>query len=277
VITASDYLITKEKFDIIECKECTLRFTSPIPSETEIDIFYKSDEYISHSDKGKSLINKIYKIVQKITLRSKRQIVEKMVTEQNGTFLDFGCGSGDFLHTMQQSGWKVSGVEVNESARKIAEYKLEISISSPNEFLNDDIKYDVITMWHSLEHLHDLKKYLQKITTSLNTNGVLMIALPNYLSFDAKHYKENWAAYDVPRHLYHFSFESIVNLLNEFGFKLIKYRHLPFDPFYVSLLSELFVKRERNIISAMWIGLKSYLGGAKNARKGSSILYIFKK
>ena len=167
VITASDYLVTKEQFDIIECKECTFRFTSPIPIETEIDNFYKSNEYISHSDKGKSIINKIYKVVQKITLRSKRKIVEKMFTEQKGTLLDFGCGNGDFLHTMQQSGWKVSGVEVNESARKIAEDKLSIGISSPNEFLKDDTNYDVITMWHSLEHLHEIKKYLQNIFLKL--------------------------------------------------------------------------------------------------------------
>jgi hypothetical protein len=163
------------------------------------------------------------------------------------------------------------------TARKIAENKLGIDIITPNEFLKDDEKYDIITMWHSLEHLHNLKNYIHNITTSLSANGVLMMAVPNYESIDAKYYKENWAAYDVPRHLYHFSFESMVKLFNEFGLKLIKYRQLPFDPFYVSLLSEISIKGGKNIIRAIWVGIKTYLDGAINAKRGSSILYIFKK
>jgi len=276
-ITAIDYLVTKGQFDILECKDCKLRFTSPIPDENEMSKYYKSDEYISHSEEGNSLINKIYKIVQKITLRSKKKTAEKYFNNKKGSVLDFGCGTGDFLNTMKKSGWSVTGVEIDESARKIAEGKIGNCISYPSEFLNDSKKYDVITLWHSLEHLYDLKKCVQKISTSLNANGVLIIAVPNYQSLDAEYYIENWAAYDVPRHLYHFTFKSMTRLFNEYGYEIINCKQLPFDPFYVSLLSEVSVKGKRIIFSAIWIGLKSYIGGVINAKRGSSILYVLKK
>ena len=277
VLTASDYLVSKEKFNILECKNCSLRFTSPIPNEQNIEKYYKSDEYISHFEKGDSLINKIYKIVQKFTLRLKKQQVENQFNRQQGSLLDIGCGTGDFLYTMKNSDWAVSGVEVNKDACKIAEEKVGNNILSPNEFLSGNNKYDVITMWHSLEHLYDLKKYVKKIINSINENGLLFIAVPNYQSIDAKYYKENWAAYDVPRHLYHFSFKAMEQLFNENGYAIVSYKYLPFDPFYVSILSETAVKEKHNILVGIFIGLKSFIGGIFNTKKASSILYVLKK
>lgn len=277
ILSATDYLVTKEQFSILECRNCTLRFTSPIPDVDNIKKYYKSDEYISHLGKGNSIINKLYKIVQKITLRSKKRKIEKIINGKVGSLLDIGCGTGDFLNKMKLSGWKVGGVEVNENARLIAEKTVGISINSPNSFLKSNEKYDVITMWHSLEHLYDLKNYVIKIDNSLNENGLLVIAVPNYQSTDAKYYKENWAAYDGPRHLYHFSYNAMEKLFFEYGYKILSYSQLPFDPFYVSLLSEISVKGNKNIIIAMCIGLKSYLQGCRDARNGSSILYILKK
>lgn len=271
-LTAIDNLVTKDKFNIWECKECSCRFTSPIPNEREIGKYYESDEYISHSEKGTSLIDKIYKIVQKITLRSKKRKVENLFNREAGFLLDIGCGTGDFLYTMKSAGWKVAGVEVNPIARKIAEEKISTSVFSPSEFFKSNNKYNAITMWHSLEHLHNLKDYVQKIIDSLNKNGILLIAVPNYQSFDANYYKENWAAYDVPRHLYHFSFEAMEKLFDEFGFKIIEYKQLPFDPFYISMLSN----SDKKIIKALLIGLRSYLLGCRDPKKGSSILYILK-
>lgn len=276
-LTASDYLVSKEKFNIIECKKCSLRFTSPIPIEQNIEKYYKSDEYISHSEEGDSLINKIYKIVQKFTLRSKKRLVDNQFNRQHGSLLDIGCGTGDFLYTMKNSGWTVNGVEVNKDASKIAEEKVGDNIFSPNEFLSSNNKYDVITMWHSLEHLFDLKKYVVKTIESLNENGILLIAIPNYQSIDAEYYKENWAAYDVPRHLYHFSYKALEKLFNEYGYTILSYKQLPFDSFYVSLLSETAVKEKYNILVGIFIGLKSFICGIFCTKKASSILYVLKK
>ena len=111
----------------------------------------------------------------------------------------------------------------------------------------------------------------------LNKDGLLCIAVPNYTSFDAKYYKQNWAAYDVPRHLYHFSPQAMQILFEKYEYSIIDYKQLPFDPFYIALLSELSVIKSKNIIRAFWIGLRSYIKGLFNAKQGSSVLYILKR
>ena len=277
VFTASDYLVSGESFEIMECNDCSLRFTSPIPDENEIGKYYKSDKYISHAKRVTSIFDLVYKIVQKFTLRSKRKTVERIAQEKSGTLLDIGCGTGDFINVMKQSGWNINGVEINESARSLAEENIGKTIFSQNDFFNSEKKYDVITLWHSLEHLNTLTRFLEKISISLNANGVVLIAVPNYQSFDAEHYQQDWAAYDLPRHLYHFSPEAMVKLMEKFNFELIQSRQLPFDPFYVSLLSEMSVRKKHNIIKALLVGWKSYWKGKQNEERGSSILYIFKR
>jgi len=276
VLTAEDYLVSNESFEIMECNDCSLRFTSPIPAENEIGTYYESDDYISHTGKGNSIINQIYRIVQYFTLWSKKKKVIKYSQRKSGSILDIGCGTGKFLKTMKQSGWKITGVEINETARRIAKNNTCSVILSQADLFESKQKYDIITLWHSLEHLYDLKKYLNIISTSLNADGIIMVAVPNYQSFDAKYYKQDWAAYDTPRHLYHFSFEAMVKLMKKINFKLIQSKQLPFDPFYVSLLSELSVRKKHNIIKALFVGWKSYWQGQKDVEKGSSILYVFK-
>ncbi len=277
ILKVSDYRGSGEQFTIWECKKCSLRFTSPIPDENHIQKYYETNSYVSHSAQPDSIIDKIYKLVQKITLRSKKSSVEKWSDVKCGATLDIGCGTGDFLNKMKMSGWEVEGIEVNQSARQIAQNKINKNILAPKDFLKSDNQFDVITLWHSLEHLHDLHKYVGQIKGSLKQNGTLFVAVPNYNSFDAEYYRSNWAAYDVPRHLYHFSFESMKILLKEYGFELMKYRQLPFDPFYISLMSETAVKNKGSIIRASWIGLRSFVSGLFNPKKGSSILYIIRK
>ncbi|MEE8340802.1 MAG: class I SAM-dependent methyltransferase [Candidatus Neomarinimicrobiota bacterium] len=276
ILTTLDYLISKESFDIINCSNCSLRFTSPIPNEEDSSIYYRSDDYISHTVKSNSVINIIYKFVQHFTLRSKRKIVRRITQKKVGTLLDIGCGAGNFLRIMLQSGWAVTGVEINKEARALAKINTESVIMDQTEYFESEQKYDVITLWHSLEHLHELEKYLNKICISLNTDGVVIIAVPNYKSFDAEYYQHEWAAYDVPRHLYHFSFEAMVKLMKKFNFELLRSKQLPFDPYYVSLLSETKVRKKKNIVRALLVGWKSYWQGHKNKERGSSILYIFK-
>ncbi len=277
VLTTSDYLVSGESFDIVECNECTLRFTSPIPAESEIGKYYKSEKYISHTKRVTSIFDLVYRIVRKYTLRSKRKTVVQFAQKQSGTLIDIGCGTGDFLMKMKNNGWEICGVEVNQEARKLAESNTGSTIMNQKEFFQSEQKYDVITFWHSLEHLHELKTYLQKISISLNANGVAIIAVPNYNSYDAEYYQKDWSAYDAPRHLYHFSSKSMINLMGSFNFKLIHNKQMPFDPFYLALLSEMSVRKKHNIIKALWIGWKSYLKGKKDANMGSSILYVFKK
>lgn len=277
VLTASDYLVSSESFEIMECNDCSLRFTSPIPDRNEIGNYYESDKYISHAKRVTSIFDIVYKIVRKFTLRSKRKIVKRISPKQSGTLLDIGCGTGNFLKTMKQSGWEINGVEINDTARKIAKKNTSSVILNQADFFKSEQKYDVITLWHSLEHLNTLTRFLEKISISLNANGVVMIAVPNYQSFDAEYFKQDWAAYDVPRHLYHFSFEAIVKFMEKFKFELIQSKQLPFDPFYVALLSELSVRKKHNIIKALLVGWQSYWQGRKDAERGSSILYIFSR
>lgn len=277
VLTAVDYLVSHESFNILECSDCTLRFTSPIPNKSDINKYYQSDNYISHTGVGNTVINKVYKFVKYFTLRSKKKKVQRFSGKKIGSILDIGCGTGEFLKTMKQANWEVSGIENNEFARNHADTNVGLTIMNQSDFFASAQNYDVITLWHSLEHLYDLKKYLNKISISLNFNGVVMIAVPNYQSYDAEYFMQDWAAYDVPRHLYHFSFDSIVNLLWQNNFQLIKSSQLPFDPYYISLLSELSVRRKQNIFKAILIGMSSYLAGRKDEKKGSSILYIFRK
>ncbi len=276
VLNTSDYLVSGESFDIMECDNCSLRFTSPIPNEEDIGKYYKSDKYISHAKRVTSTFDIVYKIVRRFTLRSKQKIVKRIAPKQNGALLDIGCGTGEFLKTMKQSGWAITGVEVSKEARELAEVNTDSIIMNPIEYFNSEQKYDVITLWHSLEHLHELEKYLNKISISLNTYGVVIIAVPNYKSLDAKYYQQDWAAYDVPRHLYHFSFEAMMKLMKKFKFELIQSKQMPFDPFYVSLLSEFSVIKKHNIIKALLVGWKTYWQGRKDFKKGSSILYILK-
>ncbi len=276
VLTASDYLVSGESFEIMECNDCSLRFTSPIPDSNEVVNYYESDKYISHVKRVTSIFETVYKIVRKFTLCSKRKIVKRISQKKSGSVLDIGCGTGEFLKTMKQSGWEITGVEVNEEARKLADVNTNSVILTQTEFIESTQKYDLITLWHSFEHLHELDKYLNKIFTSLNANGVVIIAVPNYKSFDAEYYQHNWAAYDVPRHLYHFSPEAMVKLMEKFNFKLMQSKQLPFDPFYVSLLSETSVRLRRNVVKAMLVGWKSYWQGRRDSKKGSSILYILK-
>ena len=277
ILTANDYLVSNENFDILHCSNCTLRITSPKPNINELSKYYNSEEYISHKKEGQSFINKIYKIVQRMSLVKKRRLIEKYFGDEKGSLLDIGCGTGDFIKVMQKAGWQISGVEPDENARRIAKELSGIQIYSTEEHFYDTIKYDIITMWHSLEHIHDLNEQISKIDELLNSDGMLYIAVPNYTSFDARYYKQNWAAYDVPRHLYHFSPVAMQKLFEKYEYSIIGYKQLPFDPFYISLLSELSVIKSKNIIRAFWIGLRSYLNGLINSKRSSSVLYIFKR
>ena len=270
-----DYFLTGESFEISRCIECGFKFTNPVPRETDLQKYYESDEYISHSNTSKGLINRIYQSVRKYSIKKKVRIsTSKLV---RGEALDIGCGTGDFLKEMSNSGWNVKGIEPNDVARNsaIKNYGLDIySESQLFEFRENC--FDVITMWHVLEHVYDLKKHLTQIRMILRKEGRLVIALPNADSLDAKIYKSFWAAYDVPRHLYHFNQSSFRRLMEEFDFEIVTIKPMVFDSFYISILSEKYRHGEINYLSSFFNGLKSDLYGLSDKKYYSSLIYVLR-
>lgn len=265
-----DYTVSKESYEVMLNKEYDMLVTSPVPSNLET--YYLSDSYISHTDSKKSIIDRIYQLVKNYTLKKKLKLINSFNTETK-TILDVGAGTGDFLKVCKKNNWKTNGIEPSEKARKIA--------SDKNIKLNDDIsnikdeKFDVITLWHVLEHIPNLFEYIKQLKLLLKPNGVLIIAVPNYKSYDAKYYKEYWAAFDVPRHLWHFSKTSIEKLFSNINMNVKKILPMKFDSFYVSLLSEKYKNKKSKSFKAFLIGLKSNLNAKRNGEY-SSLIYIIK-
>lgn len=278
VFSAKDNTVSHKMFPVWECSACTARFTQDIPEQDAIGAFYASENYISHSDTKEGFINKAYHAVRKRTLIAKMKLVQHKTGKQQGNILDIGCGTGAFLHTMQSAGWKCTGLEPDETARRKAASLNQVNaLPSPEIFNLSPGGFDAITMWHVLEHVHQLHEYVAQLKKLLSVNGKLFIAVPNYTSNDAQVYKENWAAYDVPRHLYHFSPQSIKVLMNMHGLQVIKMKPMWFDSFYVSMLSEQYKNGKGNIIGACWNGLVSNINSFFNREKCSSVIYIIKK
>lgn len=268
-----DHMITKEEFTIQKCLDCDFHFTNPRPTEEINGEYYKSENYISHSSSNKGIINKLYNVVRNYTLKRKRRIIENLTNERN--LLDIGCGTGHFLNECKQNDWNISGLEPDEDARNFTKKHFNFSTEPiENLYSKKEKSFDVVTMWHVLEHVYHLQKDVSQIVSLIKENGYFVIAVPNRESFDANYYKNYWAAYDVPRHLYHFSENNIVELMQQYDLQHIKTLPMKFDSFYVSMLSEKYKKG--SIVKAFWIGLLSNLK-AKNGGGYSSHIYIFKK
>ncbi len=274
-LKAKDYTVTGEIFPIQKCKNCTGAFTNDVPASPEIGAYYQSENYISHSDTSKGLVNSLYHKVRNHTLHSKKRLVLNSTQKQSGHVLDIGCGTAAFLNTMKNAGWQITGVEPDATAREKAHALYNIS-PLPSEDLKTlpGQSFDAITLWHVLEHVHDLHGYLHQIKTLLKPNGKIFIAVPNYTAFDARHYHEYWAAYDVPRHLYHFSPKSIAVLMNMHQLNVVALKPMWFDSFYVSLLSEKYKTGRTNLLSACITGFFSNLKAGFNTQKCSSVIYI---
>lgn len=277
-LSAKDNTVSQANFAIWHCDQCSVRFTQDVPEQEAIGAYYASDNYVSHSDTQEGFINKLYHLIRKRTLAAKLKLVTAETGKQSGKILDVGCGTGAFLNTMQQAGWNCTGLEPDEAARSKARalYNIEAQPSERIYSLQPQT-YDAISLWHVLEHVHELHEYVDQLKNLLAVNGRLFIAVPNYTSHDAAVYKENWAAYDVPRHLYHFSPASMKKLMNAHGLEVKKMKPMWFDSFYVSMLSEQYKNGKGNIISAFMIGLVSNIKTLFNHQKCSSVIYIISK
>jgi 2-polyprenyl-3-methyl-5-hydroxy-6-metoxy-1,4-benzoquinol methylase len=273
-LICQDFTVSKKKFPIVTCGACGFAFTSPRPEENELGRYYESDEYISHSNTSKGLISSLYQRVRKHTLAKKLQLVNR--ESPKGLLLDIGCGTGEFLNTVKKDGWKTLGIEPSLSARKqgIEKYQLDVREESGLNNLAPG-SFDVITMWHVMEHVPHLRDRVKKLQELLKDGGVLIVAVPNRTSHDAEHYKEFWAAYDVPRHLWHFRPQDMRALMDQNGFEVKNILPMKFDSFYVSMLSEKYKTGKNRLIAAVWRG---WISNRKAGKEGSSsLIYIIRK
>ena len=276
VLVAEDHTVSHERFPIWHCGQCTLRFTQDAPTAEAIGPYYQSEEYISHSNTSKGLINGLYQRVRAITLSQKLSLVRRVSGLPSGSLLDVGCGTGEFLNTMSQAGWATRGLEPDEGARSFAKTHYGLDVDDTSELFSLANPYDVITLWHVLEHVHELHPYLDQLRGLIGKTGVLLIAVPNYTSPDAKSYGSAWAAYDVPRHLYHFSPASMERLLAQHGITVTEMLPMPFDGFYVSMLSEKYRGggKADELLGGVRRGLETLAAGAKAATRSSSVIYV---
>jgi len=277
-LTAKDHTVSQQEFAIWHCADCTVRFTQDVPEQDAIGPYYQSDNYISHSDTKKGLVNTLYHTVRKRTLDKKKALIIEQVGMTKGELLDIGCGTGAFLHTMKTAGWGITGLEPDDTARAKAAELYQIHPQTPEQlFQLKPASYHAITMWHVLEHVHELHAYIKQLANLITPQGKIFIAVPNYTSTDATIYQENWAAYDVPRHLYHFSPASIKKLLSMHNLQLTAIKPMWYDSFYVSMLSEQYRNGKGNMVKAFWNGLRSNLKTMTDKNKCSSVIYIISK
>ena len=270
-LTTKDYFLTKEEFSLELDTHYDMLVTKPQPKN--LDKYYQTSNYISHTDRSTNFFEKIYSIIKKYTLHKKTKLINQF--SNNGkTLLDIGCGTGEFLVTAKKENWTIFGVEPNKQAREKAVSKT-LNVVENLEKLGQQ-KFNVISLWHVMEHLPDLKNQIKKITNLLAEEGTLIIAVPNFKSNDAIHYKEYWAAYDTPRHLWHFSQNAISELFKEQNFKIIKTLPMKFDSYYVSLLSEKYKNGKQNYFKAIYQGwLSNYK--ANRTSEYSSLTYVLKR
>ena len=274
-LEVKDHSVSGEIFQLVLNETYGFLETSPQPKADQLSDYYKTEDYISHTDSKRNLFEKVYHLVRNISLIRKLKLINSFNSEEKN-LLDIGCGTGDFLKAAQNNDWNISGIEPNDSARNIANQKTNNSVFNIQKLAQfKKQSFDVITLWHVLEHLPNLEEQIKTLKSLLNENGTLIIAVPNFNSFDAKHYKSFWAAYDVPRHLWHFSRASIDKLFSKENMKVVKMQPMTFDAYYVSLLSEKYKSGFMNPLKAFWIGLCSNIK-AKQSKEYSSIIYIIK-
>ena len=274
-LKVKDHSVSGEEFQLIENKTYGFLETSPQPEAKQLLEYYKTEDYISHTDSKRNLFEKAYHFVRSISLKKKLKLINSFKPLEKN-LLDIGCGTGDFLQVAQQNNWNVSGIEPNEQARQIANQKTSYSVFDSEQLSKfKNHSFDVITLWHVLEHLSNLEEQVSTLKTLLKEKGTLIVAVPNHKSYDAEHYKNFWAAYDVPRHLWHFNQDSISKLFATQNMQVVKTKPMKFDAYYVSLLSEKYKSGSMNLFKAFWIGLRSNMK-AKRSGEYSSLIYIIK-
>jgi 2-polyprenyl-3-methyl-5-hydroxy-6-metoxy-1,4-benzoquinol methylase len=278
-LEAVDQTVSHETFSILQCGNCGLRFTQDVPDAGSIGRYYKSDNYISHSNTNKGLVNRLYHMVRRQTLSDKYRLIASAARTRQGKLLDIGAGTGAFVGYMQERGWEVTGLEPDETARRVAltDHKVEL-VDMDQLFSLPPDSFEAITLWHVLEHVHDLHPYIERLKALVKRNGRIFIAVPNYNCYDAGVYQSFWAAYDVPRHLYHFSPDAMESLLAEHGLQLQYSQPMWYDSIYISMLSEKYRGGGHgNNVKAVLTGLVSNIKAFIDKSRCSSLIYVISK
>lgn len=277
-LICTDHTTSKRDFQIVQCTNCNFKVTSPRPDQSEIGEYYKSDSYISHTGGSKKLIDRIYLQARKRALKKKRLLIEQFAPHQ-GRLLDYGCGTGDFLNESINAGWKGAGFEPSTEARTKATQLVKQEIYADVSQILDN-QYNTITMWHVLEHVHQLNTTIQKLSAALADNGTIFIAVPNPMCWDAEKYSSYWAAYDVPRHLWHFSKDNMKALLEKHNLQIKAIRPMMLDSYYVSLLSEQYKNPRQSFLKRYFLGFINGLVSNWKAKRNinhSSLIYVAQK
>jgi len=274
-LSAKDHTVSGSVFEIWECGSCSLRFTQDAPDQQSIHGFYKAENYISHTNTSKGLINRLYLLVRGRTLALKRRLICTQTGVAQGRLLDIGAGTGAFVREMQVHGWEVTGLEPDEEARAraLALHDVHLKPLAELDHLEPN-RYEAISMWHVLEHVHDLHACVEQLKVLLKPGGVIFIAVPNYTSHDGVYYGADWAAYDVPRHLYHFSPQSMKQLLEIHQLKLRSEKPMWFDAFYISMISEQYSRGGQHFFRGMLSGFLSNINAVTDKEKCSSVIYV---
>lgn len=277
-ITCTDHYASGERFMLFRCQDCGFVFTQGVPSETVIGRYYETPDYISHTDTRRGLMNRVYHRVRQYMLTRKAKLVERTAGLHEGSLLDIGTGTGYFAHTMQERGWQVKAIEKNAKAREFAaeNFGLEVEAEDALGRYEKD-SFHAITLWHVMEHLEHLNETWKQLSTLLKKDGVLIVAVPNFTSYDAQKYGAWWAAYDVPRHLWHFSPSTMQQFGAKHGFKLAEEHPMPFDAFYVSMLTEKYKGNRLFFLRGMWTGLLARFSSLVKKERSSSMIYVFRK
>lgn len=277
-ITCTDHYASGEVFRLFRCEDCGFLFTQDAPVEAEIGRYYETPDYISHSDTHRGLMNRVYHVVRRYMLSRKAALVKRTAGMSRGSLLDIGTGTGYFANEMQTRGWEVKAIEKNAGARAFAHEHFQLEVDA-EEALNEyaDASFDVITLWHVMEHLEHLNETWERLAALLKADGVLIVAVPNAVSYDAAKYREWWAAYDVPRHLWHFSPSTMQQFGAKHGFKLAEQHPMPFDAFYVSMLTERYKGSRLPFLRGLWTGEKAWFSSLAKKGRSSSMIYVFRK
>ena len=272
-IETQDYSVSGEPFSIVSCSNCQFRFTNPRPKPEDLGKYYESTDYISHTNQGNSLVNGLYKKARLFTIRWKLKLIQ--ANQRTGAVLDFGCGTGQFLEYCQKHGWTINGVEPSDGARNSANNATHNKVVESLSQLQSTT-YNVITLWHVLEHIAQLNDTFEQLKKHLKSDGEMLIAVPNSEANDAQKFGPHWAAYDVPRHLYHFTPETMAKFVAKHGMTIVETIPMKLDAYYVSLLSNKHKNGSPKLLKSFINGLQSNTYANKSG-DFSSLIYRVRK
>ncbi len=269
-----DHTVSQAQFAILRCGACGFRFTQDAPAEADIGPYYQAEAYIAHSNTRRGLLSQLYQLARRMMLGRKRRLIEKLAGRRRGRLLDYGCGTGEFAAHLAAHGWQVLGLEPSEQARDYARRVHGLAVEPPEALFDyAGPPFEVITLWHVLEHVHRLHATLRRLGEVLAPGGLLLIAVPNADAHEQDRYAEFWAAWDVPRHLWHFDAQTLGRLLADCGLRIESMQAMPLDAFYVSLLSERYRRGRVDWLGAVGAGMGTWRAARSDIHRASALLY----